>query len=406
MRVLVLFVVACAPAPTYLGTEVPKPCTSRDAEGCLGWMMERDLLAAELAIYDNAKLRGYVQRVAERLARVSTVTATPRVMIADHDETYATAGRRIVIARTTIEKLASEAELAGILAHELAHIEARHVMVSLFGRPESDNATNRRDAEAIADERAVVLLEKAGYAPSAMATALAAVLGADDEDHPPRIERIARVAQLGADRSGFVGRAEFLAAIDGMPLGRDPRLGELVDDAWVVPALGIAIDIVDHDRVLSADAILVLRRARGSALAYAVGVPWARELVARLDAPTSEHSSLGRITRGTMTASTARDDSPLGKLAHAIRETLPQPTAGKRVMIVEQRRGALVLELGGKLADLSLRAATRSELAIARPNRIVIEQAPCKHSLERDRRIELGEPIKCAVAAVETRRGE
>ena len=54
MRALVLVLGACAATPTYLGTEVPKPCTTRDAEGCLGWMMERDLLAAELGIYDNA----------------------------------------------------------------------------------------------------------------------------------------------------------------------------------------------------------------------------------------------------------------------------------------------------------------------------------------------------------------
>lgn len=411
-RVLILAALAaCTPKPTYLGTEVPKPCTTRDAEGCLGWMMERDLLAAELGIYDDAALRGYVQRVVARLARASTLTTTPRIMIADHDETYATAGRRIIISRKTIEKLESEAELAGVLAHELAHIEARHVLVTLFGRPESENPTSRRDAEAIADERAVALLERAGYAPSAMATALAAVLEADDEDHPPRLERIARVAQLGAARTGFEGRADFLANIDRMVLGRDFRLGHRVADAWIIPALSLALDLAPTDRVLSDNDILVVRRGRATLLAYAIGVPWARELAASFDAPTTEASpSIGRITRGTMPdTATRRDDSPLGKLARAIRNTLPQPNAGTKVALVERAHGALVIELGGKgSAPLRLRPATAAELAASAPNKIVVENAPtagrisqlglCRgRLLERtDRLVNAGDPIKCA----------
>lgn len=425
MRLLVLVAVlgACTAAPKYLGTEVPEPCTARDAEGCLGWMMERDLLAAELGIYDNASLRGYVQRVVRRLARVSSLEVAPRVLIADHDETYATAGRRIIISRTTIEKLESEAELAGVLAHELAHIEARHVMVTLFGRPESDSAANRRDAEAIADERAVALLERAGYAPSAMATALSAVLEADDEEHPPRLDRIARVTKLAADRGGFEGRAEFLASIDRMVIGRELRLGHRVGDAWVIPALSLAFELDDDtDRIVSDTTTLALRRDRATILGYAVGTPWARELATSLADARLERSPIGRITRGTMTAiSSQRDDSPLGKLARAIRNTLPQPTPGTKVAIIERRHGALVIELGGQgVPALHLRAATGAELAASEPNRIAIEHAPAAGTisalrvcagrlLERsDRTVVAGEAIKCAAApvATETARGE
>ena len=41
-----------------------------------------------------------------------------------------------------------------------------------FGRPADEGFVNRRDAEAIADERAVWLLERAGYAPTAMGSAI------------------------------------------------------------------------------------------------------------------------------------------------------------------------------------------------------------------------------------------
>jgi hypothetical protein len=402
---------------------MPAPCTARDVEGCLGWMMERDLAAVELGLYEDARLRGYVQAVVDRLTRAARLERPPRVLIADQHETYATAGRRIVVARTTIEKLGSEAELAGILAHELAHIEARHVMVSLFGRPpEEDPFVDRRDAEAVADERAVWLLERAGYAPAAMGRALRAVLEAEDPEHPPRAERIARVTALAGGRGGFEGRAELLRHLDGMVIGRDPRLGQRVDDAWVVPALGVALDLDEDDAVRSAGELLVVRRGDAKIVAYAVGAPWARELLATLEDRHVARLPLGRATAGTVPAVVVRrpDDSPLGKLARAIRSTHPQPPAGARVAILERPGGALVLELepgggpggpggpGGDVPRLPLRAPTEAELVRTQPRRIVIERAAaagtlgalaaCRGRLLDDpaRRVAAGDPIKCA----------
>ncbi|HWO23620.1 MAG TPA: M48 family metallopeptidase [Kofleriaceae bacterium] len=400
--------------PRHLGTEVPAPCTARDVEGCLGWMMERDLAAVELGLYEDARLRGYVQTVVDRLARAARLPRSPRVLIGDQNETYATAGRRIVVARTTIEKLGSEAELAGILAHELAHIEARHVMVSLFGRPPGeDPLVDRRDAEAVADERAVWLLERAGYAPSAMARALLAVLEAEDPEHPPRKERVARVAALAGGRAGFEGRAELLGHLDGMVYGRDPRLGQRVDDAWVVPVLGVALDLGLDDDVRTAGELLALQRGDAQIVAYAVGAPWARELTATLEDRRDSLLPLGRATAGTVPAVAVRrpDDSPLGKLGRAIRSTYPQPPAGARVAIVERPAGALVFELPagrGDMPRLPLRAPTEAELVRTEPRRIVIERAAragaigalgaCQGRLLDDpaRKVAAGDPIKCA----------
>src|SRR3954468_13518782 len=118
-----LLALAACTGPSYLGATLPHPCVAHDVEGCLGWMVERDLADAELDLYDDAALRDYVQNVADRLATGSRTPRAPRVVIADHDGTYATSGSRIVIGRPTIERLDTEAELAGVIAHELAHIE-------------------------------------------------------------------------------------------------------------------------------------------------------------------------------------------------------------------------------------------------------------------------------------------
>jgi len=400
---------ACA-RPHYLGAEMPAPCRQRDLDGCLGWMVERDLVAAELGLYDQPRLRRYVQGIANRLATGSQLASPPRVLIGDRDGTYATVGSRIVVARPTLERLATEAELAGVIAHELAHLEGKHTVASLFG-PSPDDAwyQMRRDAEAVADERAVVLLERAGYAPVAMARALRSVLLIDDDEHPRREDRIARVEAIAAGRDGFEGRAELLAGLDGMIVGRDPRLGHRVGDAWVVAALGIALPIEDHDVIRADEDMLVVRRDQATFTAYVIGTPWARELSSELDEREVAASVHGRVTAGTVTRLARIDDTPLGKLQRAIRATLPQPAAGSHVAILERPRGALVLELGGhRVPELAVRAATAEELAATHPVRVVIERAPragelghvgvCPGRLLDDpgRRVAEGDPVRCA----------
>ncbi|HTR54510.1 MAG TPA: M48 family metalloprotease, partial [Kofleriaceae bacterium] len=221
---------------------------SRGERGTPAALAPDDPPPAEVA-YDDDDLARYVQTIADRLARGARVARAPRVVISDHDATYAASGDRIVIGRVAIAKLGSEAELAGIVAHELAHIEGDTISLDFVADdagsgPEDGGAwlAARRDAEGVADERAVALLERAGYAPAAMARALRAVLDEDDEEHPPRAERIARVERLAAGGGdGFAGRAELLAHVDRVVVGRDTRLGTRVGRAWVVAEIGIAL---------------------------------------------------------------------------------------------------------------------------------------------------------------------
>lgn len=116
---------ACGHGPRYLGVPLPDACERGEVERCAGWMAERDLVAGQLDTYDDASLRAYVQGITDRLTRGTTLPRSPRVVIGDHDGTYAAVGERIVIGRMAIERLGSEAELAAIVAHELVHVDAR-----------------------------------------------------------------------------------------------------------------------------------------------------------------------------------------------------------------------------------------------------------------------------------------
>jgi hypothetical protein len=120
-------------------------------------------------------------------------------------------GSRIRIGVDLIARFDSEAELAGILAHEIAHVEAR-------GDAGLD-VNYGIDDESAADERAVTLLVLAGYRPDAFASSLTRFIDFDtpDQSHPPLAERIHR-AHLATEQlpaGGDDRRAALLAAIDG-----------------------------------------------------------------------------------------------------------------------------------------------------------------------------------------------
>lgn len=376
------------------------------------------LEAGELDVYDDARLQRYVQRIADRLARGANVERSPRVVIGDHDSTYAAFGERIVIGRMTIERLASEAELAAIAAHELVHIEAGHTaLAELPPGDDSDWLAARRDAEAIADERAVVLLERAGYVPTAMSRALAATLDVDDEEHPPRAERLANVAALAAGRTrGFEGRDEYLRHVENMVVGPNTRLGVRVEDAWVIAVLGLAVELRARDVVHVDGEALVLRNGRARFTAYPIGADWARELASELVDRTSAPTRLGSLTVGIAGRPRATGATALASLEH---ELLPQPEPGTWVVVLERPRGGLVIEISAATSGYTrdrwlaaLRAATPAELAAAEPPHVVLHRATRAAKIadlittcpdaraalrldDPDRRLAPGEPFKC-----------
>lgn len=416
----IAILVACGAPAKYLGAELPSECDDGEIERCTGWLAERDLIAGQLDVYPDARLQRYVQRIADRLARATHLGHAPRVVIGDHAGTYAAYGERIVIGRMAIERLASEAELAAIVAHELVHIEGRHTAVSWFA-PEEDAAwlAARRDAEAIADERAVALLEQAGYMPGAMPRALAASLDADDDEHPPRAERLLNAAALAAGRiEGFEGRAEYLRAVEKMIVGPNTRLGLRVEDTWVIAELGIAIELRARDIAHVDGDALVLRRGKGRFTAYPIGSAWARELASELDGRAEATTALGPVTVGVAPDRVA-GDSPLAKLQRAVRELLPQPAPGTWLVVLERPRGGLVIEIAAGTDTFTrdrwlaaLRAASQAELDAAEPPHVVLHYAtraakigelvtmcPDSETAVRlddpERRLAPGEPFKC-----------
>ena len=250
--------------------------------------------------YEDPALQAYVAGIGERLAAVSELPDldfTFTLLNSDVVNAFALPGGYVYVTRGLLALADDEAELAGVLAHEIGHVTARHsaqrysrgvlaqggVVVGsilagvLGGGAAADLAQQAggagaqaylagysRDQEFQADELGVRYLARAGYDPAAMSSFLDK-LGRNDalarrlagrEDapdpasswfatHPRTPDRVLRAVEQASAATAGEGRIErerYLAAIDGMIYGEDPSQGFVRDGAFVHPELRFAFE--------------------------------------------------------------------------------------------------------------------------------------------------------------------
>jgi predicted Zn-dependent protease len=83
----------------------------------------------DMGVYDDPELQRYVSDIGDRLAKLSHRPRLPwQFTVVDHSaiNAFALPGGYIYITRGILPYLDDEAELAGVLGHEIAHVTARH----------------------------------------------------------------------------------------------------------------------------------------------------------------------------------------------------------------------------------------------------------------------------------------
>ncbi len=116
----------CASNPATGGASVVVMSQGKEAK--IGEEMYQEI-AKEGAVYDDAELQEYVNRVGQRLVASADrpdMTFTFTVIDSPDINAFATPGGYVYINRGLLAYLGSEAELAGVLGHEIAHVTARH----------------------------------------------------------------------------------------------------------------------------------------------------------------------------------------------------------------------------------------------------------------------------------------
>jgi predicted Zn-dependent protease len=241
----------------------------------------------EYGVYADAAVQNYVQGVALPLARVSHRPAVPwefKVMDSPVVNAFAAPGGYIFVTRGLLAAVNDEAELAGVLAHEIGHVTARHsarnysqsllaglgiqlgtALAGSYGQvlgPLLEAGTGllflkySRDDERQADALGVEYASKAGYDTNRMAdffTTLQRQETLEDgagsglpewfSSHPSPVDREAAVrAQTAQWRSRLpaqpfrVNRETYLGQIDGLLYGDDPRQGFREGEWFFLPA--------------------------------------------------------------------------------------------------------------------------------------------------------------------------
>ena len=264
------------------------PLMGTDREAAIGAEEHPKLLAAFGGDYDErASLNAYVDRIGRRLLRV---TETPNarftftIVNSDVVNAFALPGGYVYVSRGLLALANNEAELAGVIAHEIGHVTARHtaqrynrtvfaqlgaaVLGAVVGNRAVSQAANlgaaayvqgySRESEFEADQLGIRYLVKAGYDPGAMADFLAS-LGAESAlagkiagieerpaetslfaSHPRTVDRVRRAAEAARPRQGGDQRLagdEFLLALDKTLFGDDPEQGLRRGREFIHPSL-------------------------------------------------------------------------------------------------------------------------------------------------------------------------
>ena len=238
----------------------------------------------------------YVRDVGQKIAVQSGLANTPgaftvSLLNSSVNNAFATTGGYVYTTRQLVTLMNNEAELAGVLGHELDGLErggdprqqaqqqntllgAAGAILSgiLLGDSQLGSTLGRaalqgsqlltlgfsRDQEREADELGVSYLSRAGYDPMAMSTVLeslarqssldAQLQGRDSANlpewastHPDPASRVRTTAQLAAGKPGNVlNREVFLRNIDGLTYGDDPEQGVVEGRQFIHPDLRFA----------------------------------------------------------------------------------------------------------------------------------------------------------------------
>lgn len=276
--------------------------------------------------YDDPELKAYVDQIGERLKAVSELPDldfTFTLLNSDIVNAFALPGGYVYVSRGLMALAENEAEVAGVIAHEIGHVTARHsaqrysrgvvaqgattlgtLAAAILLGGEAAKAAQQlggtaakgvlasysRDQEFQSDELGVRYLTRAGYDPTAMATfleklgenselarKLAGKEGAPDPStsmfatHPRTPDRVRRAAENAANAApsaGRVGRNDYLQKIDGMIYGDDPSQGFVRGTAFIHPELRFAFEAPDGYRLQNTPKAVVGRNKAGNVIQF------------------------------------------------------------------------------------------------------------------------------------------
>jgi predicted Zn-dependent protease len=240
----------------------------------------------------------YVEYVGQHIAVQSGLANsesafTVTLLNSSVDNAFAIPGGFVYVTRQLVTLMNNEAELAGVLGHEVGHVAARHSLARqkaaqrnnilgaigaiisgvLLGNsalgslgqqvfsaaPQLLTAQYSRKQETEADSLGIRYLKGAGYDPRAMATVLQSLAAQNALDaqlqgreasipqwastHPDPASRVRTALNAAGNTTGTTNRETFLSRIDGLLYGDDPRQGMIEGNTFIHPDLRLTFTV-------------------------------------------------------------------------------------------------------------------------------------------------------------------
>jgi predicted Zn-dependent protease len=323
---------------------------------------EHDKLVKQFGgVYGDRALVDYVERIGQRLAASSEMPDlkfTFTVLNDDLVNAMALPGGYVYITRGLIALATDEAEMAGVLGHEIGHVVARHtaqrysravaanlgltILGALTNTPglgqiaslgaEAYLQSFSREQELEADMLGARYLARSGYDPKAMTTFLqkmqlnmqfqAQLKGQTEAEpfnimatHPrtsDRIEQAIALANIPAGSSANERhQVQYMKAIDGLVFGDDPKQGVRRGQDFLHPDLRFAFKIPEGFRMTNTPERVVAQGPDQSVIVFDMasrqGAARANDVLRYLtDVWAAEHrlSKVERITVNGMSGAT------------------------------------------------------------------------------------------------------
>ena len=307
--------------------------------------------SGSMGLYDDPELTAYVNTLGKKLAATSERPALPWTFRVVDDPTvnaFALPGGYIYVTRGILAHLESEAELAGVIGHEIGHVTARHSVNqiskqqvtgllttgAMIARPELQQFGGLaeaglglmflkfgRDDERESDGLGLRYLQLAHYDPRPMAEVMdmlqlvSASAGSGRvpgwmSTHPAPANRRQWILDqvAGTAAGGTVNRDRHLDAIDGMVFGLDPREGYFKEDRFLHPDLRFRFDLpagwiqINQKTVVGAmapgkDGIIQLTMAAGASPAEADRTFYEQEGISGGSVSNSRINGLPAVSR-------------------------------------------------------------------------------------------------------------
>jgi predicted Zn-dependent protease len=270
--------------------------------------------------YVDRNLSAYVEGIGQRLAAVSELPHlrfTFTVLNDDLVNAFALPGGYVYITRGLLALASNEAEAAGVLAHEIGHVVARHsaqrysqtvaanLGLTILGVASGNQSLTdmaglganlylraySREHELEADMLGVRYMARAGYDPAAMVSffrkmegndALQAAIAGKAQDggfdlmatHPrtaDRIEQAIRLASVAVPPAARLGEDDFLRRIDGLAYGDDPKEGVVRGREFIHPDLRLRFEVPPGFRIFNGRKAVVAKGPQGTQIGFDLG---------------------------------------------------------------------------------------------------------------------------------------